>query len=331
MVPAPASSSDSAAVTGGTNEEGDMYADALERLRLLQPVLWGFNHRNRNQHRRAAWWGAFGMLRRRVDRLVDELDSASAAAAAIKKKSKAKESRKRRLDGGGKKGDEEMEKDTDEEEKVRRHARWLLDVLVPKCYLSFSQLTADNQFATLGVVLLGALAQVRAACAPLAAVGDGLGFSATAAATTTAAIDTTTSARGLPGDGSNRDDADLRLPPVSASRVSLPDRGGAAVSRAEVARAEKLRRREKIVQQRQKVDESEPPAKPPADLAGGDASNISNSVAGVGAALKPSKSKTDDTKNTTTTIGGGESKPARKKKKTKKGGDEFDNLFKGLF
>lgn len=103
------------------------YQDALDRLQPLQPVLRGFNHRNRNQHRRAAWWAPFGMLRRHVERVVDELlEAADAVAAAAAAAAKSKSKKRRRDDGGGGGG---------VERKVRGHVEWLRDILVPKCYL----------------------------------------------------------------------------------------------------------------------------------------------------------------------------------------------------
>lgn len=165
------------------------YAQALSRLEPLQPILAGLTHRNRNQHRRATWWRAFGLLRRNCSKLVEDLIPAVAAAekaarrnakAKAKAELKAKSKKKRR--GGDEDldpalsalgGAETLEKEdrflpasarTNDAKAVVARAIWLRDILVPKCYLAFSQLTADGQFAPLGVVLLGILAQVRAAC-----------------------------------------------------------------------------------------------------------------------------------------------------------------------
>ncbi|KAI1661721.1 hypothetical protein F4813DRAFT_345542 [Daldinia decipiens] len=282
------------------NIDGNGYQDALDRLQPLQPILRGFNHRNRNQHRRAAWWAPFGMLRRHVERTVDELLEAADAVTAAAAKSKSKKRRRRRDDddddggGGG-----------DAESKVRGHVEWLRDVLVPKCYLAFSQLTADNQFATLGVVLLSALAQVNAACVHL--VGE---------AAEVSRDETSISTADEPPDSSA---AVVRLKEPSgpgakepSSRPVLADmsseRGGSVISRAEVARADKLRR--KTVQ----VGSSDIPS---------NAKRCQDHGDDVGAVKKQqdisSKAKTK------------ESVKLAKKKKTKKGGDEFDDLFKSLF
>ncbi|KAI0145902.1 hypothetical protein F4776DRAFT_382639 [Hypoxylon sp. NC0597] len=319
MVPAPAPQS--AATTGSTNHTSSSnsnsnsnstngYEEALDRLQPLQPILQGFNHRNRNQHRRAAWWAPFGMLRRHVDKLADELlDSAAAANAAARSKSKK---RKRDNDDGR------------AEKKVRDHVKWLRDVLVPKCYLAFSQLTADNQFATLGVVLLGALAQVNAACTGL--IGE-----AAPAVEEQTSISSTRELASIAGTNTHLKDssrAGSREPSFRPTYNGVPEvprlQGGGVISRDEVARAEKLRRKN-------------------TQLEGRDEARSSNSLGDMrkeqghiyDAASREeqqhkisSKGKargTDDAPN------GEEMKPTKKKKKTKKGGDEFDALFKGLF
>ncbi|KAI3337396.1 hypothetical protein HD806DRAFT_543060 [Xylariaceae sp. AK1471] len=156
------------------------YTQALARLSPLQPILLGIAHRNHNQHRRAAWWRHFRMLRRHCADLVEDLVSAIATSqknairAAKVAKTKSKKRRREELLGAGAgvsgKDDDETGEKTEVgmkmevDKNVARHATWLRDVLVPKCYLAFSQLTADNQFAPLGVVLLGVLAQIQAAC-----------------------------------------------------------------------------------------------------------------------------------------------------------------------
>lgn len=125
------------------------------------------------------------MLRRSCARLVDDLVSAVAAArrdaarAAKAARAKGKKRRREELASGGPRtgtgtgtgtgakealGVSGTEVGVGTDVNVARRAAWLRDVLVPKCYLAFSQLTADNQFAPLGVVLLGVLAQTQAAC-----------------------------------------------------------------------------------------------------------------------------------------------------------------------
>ncbi|OTB20558.1 hypothetical protein K445DRAFT_313017 [Daldinia sp. EC12] len=306
--PAPAPAPASATIT--TPVDGNVYQDALDGLQPLQPVLRGFNHRNKNQHRRAAWWAPFGMLRRHVERLVVELlEAAAVTAAANKSKSKK---RQRSDDGGG------------VERKVKGHVEWLRDVLVPKCYLAFSQLTADNQFATLGVVLLGVLAQVNATCVRL--VGE---------ATVAAVAETSSEETGIATP------RELASSATTATRVAQPsttqgpkgpssrpvvsempgERGGSVVSRDEVARAEKLRK--KNIQARSS-DTANTLTVPRHNYGGGSDDDDDEDA------------KTLKKQRTTTTFSKVKTKEKEgvklaKKKKTKKGGDEFDDLFKNLF
>ncbi|KAF3064778.1 hypothetical protein GL218_01458 [Daldinia childiae] len=277
------------------NINGNGYQDALDKLQPLQPILRGFNHRNRNQHRRAVWWAPFGMLRRHVERVVDELlEAADAVAAAAKSKNK-----KRRRDDDDDGGSNVVER------KVRGHVEWLRDILIPKCYLAFSQLTADNQFATLGVVLLSALAQVNAACIHLVGEAAEVSHDETSISTVDKPVDSSVAV------------ARIKEPSVlgakePSSRPILTEtsgeRGGSVISRDEVARAEKLRRKNVM------VGSSDIPSNA---KRGHDHGNDVRAV-----------KKQQDTSSKTKTK---ESVKPAKKKKTKKGGDEFDDLFKGLF
>lgn len=101
---------------------------ALELVRPLQPLLAGFAHRNRNQHRGARWFASFAMLRRHVDKLADETAARAARPPRMnpQKKKKKPDPRRREaaVEGGG-----------DDDGPAPRRARWLRDVLVPKCYL----------------------------------------------------------------------------------------------------------------------------------------------------------------------------------------------------
>ncbi|KAI1766395.1 hypothetical protein GGR53DRAFT_464462 [Hypoxylon sp. FL1150] len=302
-------------VAGGSTIASNVYEQALERLRPLQPVLWGFNHRNRNQHRRAAWWGAFGMLRRRVDKVVEELASLSSLINTSNSNTRSSSSRSSSSGVAKSKKRKRVEEEAKEQqEEVRGHVRWLRDVLVPRCYLAFSQLTADNQFATLGVVLLGALAQVNAACVGVtgnAPMGPDNDVSALGHVISTMSVE----GRGDAGD------AKKLHAPIRSDRAP-GDEGlgqiGAVISRDEVARAEKLRRK------KQKLEEGTGSRR----LESPGVSNLTEDVHKRGGDDITSKAKGQDIKSV---LGKEDSIPIKKKKKTRKDGDEFDNLFKGLF
>ncbi|KAM3082234.1 Ribonuclease MRP protein subunit rmp1 [Clarireedia jacksonii] len=51
------------------------------------------------------------------------------------------------------------EKERKREEDIQVAVRFMLERVVPDCYLAFSQLVADNQYATLGLMLMGCLAR----------------------------------------------------------------------------------------------------------------------------------------------------------------------------
>lgn len=113
------------------------HQQALESLAPLRPLLAGFNHRNRNQHRGARWWGAFGMLRRHVSKLIDELDAAAAAAAAVKmaKSSSSSATKTSNKKKKRKRGGEEEDAGKGVGAAADARATWLRAALVPRCYM----------------------------------------------------------------------------------------------------------------------------------------------------------------------------------------------------
>ncbi len=136
--------SGSANGNGNGNGNGNRYRRALDRLAPLRPVLAGLNHRNRNQHRGARWWGAFGMLRRHVGKLADELDVAAARMARLSSSSSSSSSSSR-TDERGKRKRRDDEPDRNGVvvgpaaaaalAGADGRAAWLRDALVPRCYL----------------------------------------------------------------------------------------------------------------------------------------------------------------------------------------------------
>lgn len=109
-------------------------------LSPVLPILDAFNHRNKNQHRASHWWSHFSILRRSVKAILSCPSRQDALLPRV---------------------------------------RWLKDRIVPRVYVydpskpqtsrsytnnvrrPFTQLTADNQYATLGLLLLGVLAQIN--------------------------------------------------------------------------------------------------------------------------------------------------------------------------
>ncbi|KAI1393474.1 uncharacterized protein F4822DRAFT_423942 [Hypoxylon trugodes] len=306
MKPLPLSQSSGATTATTTNHSitnsSNEYEEALDQLQPLQPILQGFNHRNRNQHRRAAWWASFGMLRRHVDRLVYELLDFVSASLRTKSNSGSK---KRKHDEGGRES-KILQKIKGDEERLRGHVEWLRDVLVPKCYLAFSQLAADNQFATLGVVLLGALAQVNAACTRV--VGETAAEEENAASTTV-----------------REPSATAPVKELSNSSGTEPSnrQGGAVISRDAV---EKLRRKNAVSEEKK----AQLPSDTRSDTTKKTKDHDDDAISTGKQRGVTTKTKAKDADNAPSSEE--KVKPPKKKKKTKKGGgDEFDALFKGLF
>ncbi len=71
------------------SDDSQQHPQALEKLRLAQEMLRGFNHRNKNQHRTSKWWARFDMLRRHTNKLVDQLEEQARERRATGKRDKS--------------------------------------------------------------------------------------------------------------------------------------------------------------------------------------------------------------------------------------------------
>ncbi|RKF56454.1 putative ribonuclease mrp protein subunit rmp1 [Golovinomyces cichoracearum] len=115
--------------------------EALIKLQSAYNILHLTHHRNKNQHRLSKWYKSFGQLRRQMSKLMLELENFKRAQS---------------ISSGS-------------ENKYVSHARRNFELridfirarLIPKCYLAFSNLIADNQYAVLGLMLMGTLASVK--------------------------------------------------------------------------------------------------------------------------------------------------------------------------
>jgi len=127
-------------------------ADAtdIQRTELLQilSILSLAYHRNKNQHRRSRWWKELSLLRRNLRRLLDT-DSSSAGG-----KNAAPGHAVGRRRGAGKRSEEEVEKEMGE------RLRYLKERLIPRCWIAFSGVVGDNQYAALGLMLVGTLGRL---------------------------------------------------------------------------------------------------------------------------------------------------------------------------
>ncbi|KAM0256158.1 hypothetical protein ACHAQJ_005135 [Trichoderma viride] len=115
---------------------------AATSLSPLLPILNAFNHRHHNQHRLAHWWPVFRILRRTIRNLIDDLTPPSTSLS----------SRPARRE---------------EAPSPPSRAVWLNKHFIPRAYVAFSQLAADNQHAPLGLLLLAILSRVHAVVSQL--------------------------------------------------------------------------------------------------------------------------------------------------------------------
>ncbi|GKT43808.1 uncharacterized protein ColSpa_03989 [Colletotrichum spaethianum] len=136
---------------------------AIAALVPVLQILDSFNHRNKNQHRVARWWARFDVLRRSARRLHDALEARARHRHAQSFKAPSKKSAGRPSPGTGTSNGDRRGNALDED--VTARVRLLLDTTIPS---SFFQLAADGQHAALGLVLLGVLARINSAIAPLA-------------------------------------------------------------------------------------------------------------------------------------------------------------------
>ncbi|TGO49684.1 hypothetical protein BOTNAR_0421g00070 [Botryotinia narcissicola] len=114
------------------------YASLLSLNHLLHLT----HHRNKNQHRLSKWYISFGILRRQVSRLLSIIPEHVMESSRGKVKGKDRERKER------------------EERELQDLVRFIQEDVVPGCYLAFSQLVANNQYATLGLMLMGCLARL---------------------------------------------------------------------------------------------------------------------------------------------------------------------------
>ncbi|GJC90534.1 hypothetical protein ColLi_13372 [Colletotrichum liriopes] len=143
----------------------DLDQPTIAALVPVLQILDSFRHRNKNQHRVARWWARFDLLRRSVGRLHDALEARARHRHAQGFKAPSKKSAGKARAGAGIGSGDRRGNALDED--VAARARLLLDTTIPSSFLAFSQLAADSQHAALGLVLLGVLARIHSAVAPL--------------------------------------------------------------------------------------------------------------------------------------------------------------------
>ena len=84
-------------------------AKSAQSLATIIPLLQGFTHRNKNQHRLSHWFASLGLLRTALKRIQAEL-------APLQRHASRKLSAKYELN-------------------VLRAVRWTQEAVIPRCYL----------------------------------------------------------------------------------------------------------------------------------------------------------------------------------------------------
>ncbi|EXJ62818.1 hypothetical protein A1O7_03258 [Cladophialophora yegresii CBS 114405] len=141
----------------------------ITTLSFAKSLLGKIWVRNKNQHRTQPWWRTLSSLRKATSRLTaleDEERRLKSETQLAGSHTSGQHARKR--------FERESQLRTEEEAWMQ----WIREVLLPKAYLGFSSLVGDTQFANLGVVLVGVLADivsVTGAPEPVKGRGDGPG------------------------------------------------------------------------------------------------------------------------------------------------------------
>lgn len=121
------------------------------KLESLLPILDAFNYRHRSQHSSSHWWSKFKLLRRSVHSLAADLAEHQALhQLPAERKSTAAKTKYKIV-----------------KKQIIARSTLIRGQTVPRAYLCFSQLIADNQHATLGLMLLCTLAKVNSVLSAL--------------------------------------------------------------------------------------------------------------------------------------------------------------------
>ncbi|RKF63372.1 putative ribonuclease mrp protein subunit rmp1 [Erysiphe neolycopersici] len=133
--------------------EDDIYSTSLQRLQEISYLLHLAHHRNKNQHRVARWYKFFGQLRRQIAKLILELDAFTTALKMM-----GITTRTRIIITDLIKSNKYL---AVAHLKIDQRTEFMQLFLVPKCHLAFENLIADNQYAVLGLMLMGLLANLN--------------------------------------------------------------------------------------------------------------------------------------------------------------------------
>lgn len=347
-----------------TSSSTSKLAEAAALLVPAQEILEKFNYKHKNQHRLSKWWAGFDMLRRHTAKFYrDELRLALDALtkrSSMPQSSKKKQSKRQRTEP----------RDEDITAGAVAKAKWMDDYLIPKAYTyvfracsyrgpiffdpisrllrvcniadplqkkksAITQLAADNQFAPLGLLLLGVLAQVHSAVSLLLPLDSAEQESEVTAAAEGKEID-----MGVAVPRQEQSSQDHPSPRLQAGASKSPDELGEAVTRDSFDARERDSARPKAVDDyMDAVEKSVVGRKPPSKKESGKRRKefaVTSDLGGPSAGDLSAKSRSADeekprrkSKTARTELDVEPTEKPKKKKKRKKG-DEFDDLFSSL-
>ncbi|OBT99088.1 hypothetical protein VE01_02369 [Pseudogymnoascus verrucosus] len=248
-----------------------------ESLLPIQHLLHLTAHRNKNQHRIAKWWASFSILRRQLGKLITALEDPDAAFRAKKI-------------------------------EIETRVVFLREEVVPRCYLAFSTVVADNQYASLGLMLMGCLARMNKLIS-------------------------------FPKDEDEEMEEVVKVEKTASSHVLEVEDFGEAISREELEGSVKslktAKKGKKIADGLLEAGSTPSSGRKGLSVSSSKKKVITETVASesddaVSPAPTTEKKRKKVRETTVTTASTKTTTPKPPKKKRKKGGDEFDDLFSGL-
>ncbi|POS87088.1 hypothetical protein EPUL_000488 [Erysiphe pulchra] len=139
------------------SDDDDEY-ESDEDSDTVQEAVETTHHRNKNQHRVARWYKSFGQLRRQNAKLMLELHAFTTALKMMGGLTTTISSSGLTITPDLVKSNKYL---AAAQLKIEQRIEFLQRFLLPKCHLAFGNLIADNQYAVLGLMLMGLLASLN--------------------------------------------------------------------------------------------------------------------------------------------------------------------------
>lgn len=152
----------------------DLPRSEIERLEQAADILRRLQRRSKNQHRRSPWWRHFNEFRRQLARLVGECAvilnggetsgfQGQATKSKVQGQGESQVPGKRRREDTLRAVDAQAKRRqavADTRVTVEKRVRFWEDHCVEDWWATFDELVGDSQYSAIGLVLLGAVAEV---------------------------------------------------------------------------------------------------------------------------------------------------------------------------